>query len=221
MYAIYQVRDDIADARGLRFAPLRELEKQGIAPNRDDYKLVYAAPITERMEYTTDKQHILNGLYERFNAERPDDFAGRSMSVSDVVVLRHPGDMTAHYVDTAGFVEIYRPAFYGAPAEDRAEARAAELAAEPSGQTFSQVDKRPGEPPTLAELEADVKAGKAISLMDLAKAVNGAPKRPAQDVPAPAQKGKLSILAELEENKILAAQYNKSAGQKTTEREVE
>jgi hypothetical protein len=48
----------------------------------------------------------LNSLYEKFNIHRPADYTGRSVSVGDVVVLRCNGDITAHFVDSAGFTEL-------------------------------------------------------------------------------------------------------------------
>lgn len=36
----------------------------------------------------------------------PKDFEGHSLSVSDVVAVKHDGQITAHYVDTVGFKEL-------------------------------------------------------------------------------------------------------------------
>lgn len=44
--------------------------------------------------------------YTRFNIERPEDFTGHSLSVSDVVVIRQNGQETAHYCDSFGFSEV-------------------------------------------------------------------------------------------------------------------
>jgi hypothetical protein len=192
----------------LRFAPFGELETRGIEPNRAAYKLAYAAPFTDRVEFSTDRQNVLNRLFERFNTDRPADFTGRSMSVSDVIVLRSGGGLSAHYVDRTGFAEIGKSDFYGKPADDITQAQPVERKPKPAEQTFLQVAKRFDETPALEELASDVKAGKSVSVMELAKAAN-------------AKKGKPSILAGLEENKILAARHNKSAGRKTTRREVE
>jgi hypothetical protein len=215
MYAIYQVRDDVENARDMRFVSLAELEKSGLEPDRGNYKLVYAAPFSDRIEYTTDKQPVLNRLYKQFNTDLPADFKGQSMSMSDVVVLRCNGDMSAHYVDRTGFTEIGRIEFYGGPPDNGTQERASGQTPGQAGQTFYQVDKRPGDTPTVAELEADVNAGKTISLLDLANAVQAEKKSP------PKQKGRPDFLAKIEANKRRAAQASQPAAQKTAQREVE
>ena len=48
----------------------------------------------------------LNGIYETFNEDRPKDFTGHSLSMSDVIVLKQNGVHTAHYVDAIGFKEV-------------------------------------------------------------------------------------------------------------------
>lgn len=53
---------------------------------------------------------MLERLFEKFNLQHPADYRGRSMSVSDVVVLHENGRDTAHFCDSIGFVEI--PQFF-------------------------------------------------------------------------------------------------------------
>ncbi|MBR5359737.1 MAG: hypothetical protein IK123_02505, partial [Lachnospiraceae bacterium] len=48
----------------------------------------------------------LDDLYERFNVDHPADYKGRSMSVSDVVVLHQNGEDKAYFVDSFGFTEV-------------------------------------------------------------------------------------------------------------------
>jgi hypothetical protein len=192
-FGIYQIRDDIDDARDFRFASMKELESHGLTPNRDHYELVYVAPLTDRVEFLSDKNKVLNSIFEKFNVDRPAEFTGRSMSVSDVVVLRCNGDITAHFVDSAGFVEL--SSFTGD---------------EHNIGGFSQV----GKSPTVAELEADVKAGKSISLMDLANAVKNGPQKLAD-------KGKPSILEDLDEATKMAAGGGNRDNRKKSERGYE
>ena len=45
-------------------------------------------------------------IYERFNIQRPTDFTGHSLSVSDVVVLNDGKSIKACYVDSIGFAEL-------------------------------------------------------------------------------------------------------------------
>ena len=49
---------------------------------------------------------MLENLYEKFNVGRPEDFYGHSLSVSDVVMLRQNGIVSAHYVDSVGFTPL-------------------------------------------------------------------------------------------------------------------
>ena len=48
----------------------------------------------------------LESIYTRFNVDRPADFTGHSLSVSDIVVLHQDGKDTAHYCDRVGFTEV-------------------------------------------------------------------------------------------------------------------
>ena len=66
--------------------------------NRADYELVYTEPLTEK--------DTLEAIYERFNIQRPTDFTGHSLSVSDVVVLNDGKSIKACYVDSIGFAEL-------------------------------------------------------------------------------------------------------------------
>ncbi|GHU89237.1 hypothetical protein FACS1894202_06970 [Clostridia bacterium] len=189
-FGIYQIRDDIDEARNFRSASMKELEAHGLTVNRDNYELVYTAALTHRIEYLTDIYPALNRLYEQFNVDHPADYAGRSLSVGDVLVLRCNGDITAHFVDSTGFVEL--SSFTGDEHTDN---------------SFSQV----GKSPTVAELEADVKAGKSISLMDLSRAVKSEPQKPFS-------KGKPSILDDLAEAEKIAESGGRQNNNKKTER---
>ena len=77
-FGIYQItaRDPEHD---YRFMNLDFVKRHGMEVNRADYELVYTAPLAEK--------DTLEAIYERFNIQRPADFTGHSLSVSDVVVL--------------------------------------------------------------------------------------------------------------------------------------
>ena len=100
-FGIYQIteRDQEHD---YRFMGLDYVEKKGMTVARADYDLIYAAPLTEK--------DTLDGIYERFNIQRPADFTGHSLSVSDVVVLNDGSTVKAYYVDSIGFAEL--PEFF-------------------------------------------------------------------------------------------------------------
>ena len=79
------------------FYPYSYLEQHGHAVQAQDYSKVY--------EGTLPPGQGLEDLYAKFNVDRPEDFTGRSLSMSDVVVM-YGASVTAYYVDTFGFQEI-------------------------------------------------------------------------------------------------------------------
>ena len=68
-----------------------------------DYDVVYIAPLSSY----TDQTAMLEGLYTKFNVDRPEDFRGHSLSVSDIVALKTDAVVSYHYVDSIGFKELY------------------------------------------------------------------------------------------------------------------
>ena len=96
-FGIYQIteRDPEHD---YRFMGLDYVEKKGMTVARADYDLIYAAPLTDK--------DTLDGIFERFNIQRPADFTGHSLSVSDVVVINDGESVKAYYVDSIGFAKL-------------------------------------------------------------------------------------------------------------------
>ena len=96
-FGIYQItaRDPEHD---YRFMNLDFVKRHGMEVNCADYELVYTEPLTEK--------DTLEAIYERFNIQRPADFTGHSLSVSDVVVLNDGSTVKAYYVDSIGFAEL-------------------------------------------------------------------------------------------------------------------
>lgn len=96
-FGIYQItaRDPEHD---YRFMNLDFVKRHGMEVNRADYELVYTEPLTEK--------DTLEAIYERFNIQRPTNFTGHSLSVSDVVVLNDGKSIKACYVDSIGFAEL-------------------------------------------------------------------------------------------------------------------
>ncbi len=97
-FGIYQIRRDIPEAKDYSFMSMSYLEEHGITPLREHYSLVY----TGRLE----NEVTLEDLFEQFNVNRPEDFTGHSLSVSDIVVLQQDAVVTAYYVDSFGFEEL-------------------------------------------------------------------------------------------------------------------
>lgn len=68
------------------------------------YDLVYTGNIPEVMK--NHPSELLDSLFRQFNFSYADDYHGRSMSVSDVIVLSQDGKLTSYYVEPFGFKEI-------------------------------------------------------------------------------------------------------------------
>lgn len=155
--AIYQLRRDAPVE--LRFANLGSL---AAPPDPANYEAVY----TREVYPDDDTGRILENFYYIFNDERPGDFVGHSLSVSDIVALRQDGKVSYHYCDSMGFREL--PAFQ----KPENYLKAAEMSMEDDYGMIDGIINNGPKQPTVADLEAQVKAGMSISLMDLAEAAH-------------------------------------------------
>ena len=75
---------------------------------RDNYNHMYTGPLDIR-----DSLINLNKIYSTFNINRPEDFTGHSLSMSDVIVLQWRDKITSYYVDRPGFTQV--PEFLDGP----------------------------------------------------------------------------------------------------------
>ena len=155
--AIYQLRRDAPVE--LRFANLGSL---AAPPDPANYEAVY----TREVYPDDDTGRILENFYYIFNDERPGDFVGHSLSVSDIVALKQDGKVSYHYCDSTGFQEL--PAFQ----KPENYLKAAEMSMEDDYGMIDGIINNGPKQPTVADLEAQVKAGMSISLMDLAEAAH-------------------------------------------------
>lgn len=155
--AIYQLRRDAPVE--LRFANLGSL---AAPPDPANYEAVY----TREVYPDDDTDRILENFYYIFNDERPGDFVGHSLSVSDIVALKQDGKVSYHYCDSMGFQEL--PAFQ----KPENYLKAAEMSMEDDYGMIDGIINNGPKQPTVADLEAQVKAGMSISLMDLAEAAH-------------------------------------------------
>ena len=96
-FSIYQLKGG-NETLDYRFEPLDSIHRNGLSVKPENYELVYEAPLTEKDN--------LESIYTRFNVDRPADFTGHSLSVSDIVVLHQNGKDTAHYCDRFGFSQV-------------------------------------------------------------------------------------------------------------------
>ena len=155
--AIYQLRRDAPVE--LRFASLGSL---AAPPDPANYEAIYTREV-----YPDDNTgRILENFYYIFNDERPGDFVGHSLSVSDIVALKQDGKVSYHYCDSMGFQEL--PAFQ----KPENYLKAAEMSMEDDYGMIDGIINNGLKQPTVADLEAQVKAGMSISLMDLAAAAH-------------------------------------------------
>ena len=102
--AYYLAEHQDADP-ALRFAAMRYLNKQNLAPSIENYEILYRGNLPEGKR-SVPQAELLEQLYQKFNFARPTDYHGHSLSVSDVIMLNQDGKISAHYVDSIGFKEL-------------------------------------------------------------------------------------------------------------------
>ena len=102
-YLLMQLKRDADPA--LRFASMRYLEKQNIAPSIENYEILYRGNLPTGKR-SVPQPELLEQLYQKFNCAQPMDYHGHSLSVSDVILLNQAGKISAHYVDSIGFREL-------------------------------------------------------------------------------------------------------------------
>ena len=193
--AIYQLRRDAPVE--LRFASLGSL---AAPPDPANYEAIY----TREVYPDDDTGRILENFYYIFNDERPGDFVGHSLSVSDIVALKQDGKVSYHYCDSMGFQEL--PAFQ----KPENYLKAAEMSMEDDYGMIDGIINNGPKQPTVADLEAQVKAGMSISLMDLAAAAHRE---------RDAGERKPSVLEQLK-NQPVQERPHKTAPKKSAEKEL-
>ena len=193
-YAIYQVKhDDGEHFRKYAYLNMENLEKDGLSVQRSNYDLCYTAPATGPMD--------LDKLYEKFNLNRPGDFGGHSLSVSDIVAIKQGGHVSYYYCDSIGFQELpdfRKPENY---------MKAAEMTTEDDYGMIDGIINNGQKQPTVAELEEQVKQGQSISILDLYNAVKAENKAK-----------KPSVLEKLKSQP--PQEIKKTAPKKSAEREI-
>ena len=194
-YAIYQVKHT-DELRDIRYEGLEWVKSIGRTVQRDNYDLVYTAPLTPGDL----KGSVLDNLEYRFNNEHPADYRHPSMSVSDIVAIKQDGKVSCHYCDSFGFAEV--PGFLpDNPLKN------AEMAVEDDyGMIDGIINNGPKEQ-TVAQLEQQARSGQPISLMDLAAAAH----REDRDK-------KKSVVEQLKSQP--KPEHKKTAPKKSAEREI-
>ena len=159
-FAIYQVKHT-DELRDIRYEGLKWLKSIGQTVQRDNYDLVYTAPLLP----SDLKGDTAEQLFYRFNNEHPTDYRHPSMSVSDIVAIKRDGKVSCHYCDSFGFAEV--PGFL----QDN-PLKNAEMAVEDDYGMIDGILNNGPKEPTVAQLEQQARSGQPISLMDLAAAAH-------------------------------------------------
>ena len=193
-FAIYQVSRD--DPQNVRFMNLDWLQSHNLAVDRNNYDLIYTAPLNG----SGSTMEQLETLYKQFNLQKPVDFHSPSLSVSDIVAIKQDGKVSCHYCDSVGFTEI--PGFL----PDNPLKNAEMMLEDDYGMIDGIINNGPKEP-TVAQLEQQARSGQPISLMDLAEAVH----REERDK-------KKSVMEQLKSQP--KAEHKKTAPKKSAEREI-
>lgn len=194
-FLIYQIRRG-GELDAYRFMNYDYLQSKGVTPERDGYDAIYTGGF---MDYGNARTN-LDMIYQRFNVDHPADFKGHSLSVSDIVALKQNGVVSCHYVDNIGFRELpnfLKPENY---------LKNAEILLEDDYGMIDGILNNGPKQPTVADLEAQVKAGFSISLTELAAASHREQKKP-------------SVLEKLRE-KTPEQTKNKTAPKRSAEREL-
>ena len=95
-YKIYQLKNS-PENHAIRFEGYSLAENHGEPAKPENYDLVYSGSLDE-----FDDDNKLEAIYTKFNLDRPEDFRGHSLSVSDIIVMNNE----ANYVDSYGFVDV-------------------------------------------------------------------------------------------------------------------
>ena len=193
-FAIYQVSLD--DPQNVRFMNLDWLQSHNLAVDRNNYDLIYTAPLNG----SGSTMEQLETLYKQFNLQKPVDFHSPSLSVSDIVAIKQDGKVSCHYCDSVGFTEI--PGFL----PDNPLKNAEMMLEDDYGMIDGIINNGPKEP-TVAQLEQQARSGQPISLMDLAEAVH----REERDK-------KKSVMEQLKSQP--RTEHKKTAPKKSAEREL-
>ena len=194
-FAIYQVKHT-DELRDIRYEGMDWLRSIGQAVKRENYDLIYTAPL----EPCKSPQAAVEQLYNQFNNDHPADYHHPSMSVSDIVAIKQGGKVSCHYCDSVGFTQI--PGFL-----PENPLKNAEMAVEDDYGMIDGIINNGAKEPTVAELEQQARSGQPISLMDLAAAAH-----------REEREKKKSVVDQLKNQP--KAEHKKTAPKKSAEREI-
>lgn len=90
-YTIYQLKRERSENLFVNYANTPEIRFEDYAPCWTD---------------TYPADWSLEDIYRKFNTDRPENFTGHSLSVSDIVVIQRGNQLTAHFVDSVGYRDV-------------------------------------------------------------------------------------------------------------------
>lgn len=100
------------------FLGIKALYKAGYEqPPASDYRV--ACEDTLICPKDQSREEILKRILDRYNDTLPEDYHGRSVSLSDVVELYSQDERSYFYCDTSGFVQVRFSPFFAKPMEKR------------------------------------------------------------------------------------------------------
>lgn len=93
-FKIFQVKRSLVGSHTQNYS---DLENMNVEVDLNNYNMVYKG-----VSNLTKKYELLEALFEEFNINHPENFEGRSMSVSDIVQL----DSKYYFCDSVGWREV-------------------------------------------------------------------------------------------------------------------
>ena len=104
-YEIYQIKKG-EEYHNARFTDWKALKRFNVPFDKNSYESVYGGYLTDDISRSQNRAVILDDIFRKFNVDRPEDFRGHSLSVSDIIVLEDKNGSSAFFVDSYGMTEV-------------------------------------------------------------------------------------------------------------------
>lgn len=98
-FKILQIKDIVGTAYAFRSYAVDKF-------NIEDYEITYDDEVDANSAETLSDYEICEYLFVIFNSNRPKDFKGHSLSISDLIHLESDGTCRLYYCDTFGWQKI-------------------------------------------------------------------------------------------------------------------
>ena len=103
-YTIYQIKKG-EEYHNARFTDWKGLKRFNVPFDKNSYESVYGGYLMD-VSKSQNRAVILDDIFRKFNIDRPEDFRGHSLSVSDIIVLENKNGSSAFFVDSYGMTEV-------------------------------------------------------------------------------------------------------------------